>query len=332
MSVIVLKIVGIRYSKDISGQIDQFLTEAVGRSMTIRPESSNDNDKVAVRAYDWIGRFVGYVSKNDLSTAWGALRCTESKKLRGMVVASCVEHPCITFECSVPDYTGPATDLYPQKPFLDWKYSGPELNMPDEFENLAYMCDEIKDRLDEREDWDEDDMQFFLTLSERFSRLSKYDISGQMSDYRCELIGKLKAAETEEFDSLIEELKMTASRTGRETMSGSVLEFWTNLIQSTQTRKHLMVHQREYDVDSVEKELEQFPESMYYEWKANSEHFVSKLYYMHIPRKVIWRLVSGIAFVEMTKAIAQKANAEKTEKQRRNVIMTGDNAKYIETA
>lgn len=330
MSIIKLKIVGLRFSKDLNGQVGEFLDEASGRAMTIRPETSNDNDKVAVRAYDWIGRFVGYVAKNDLPTAWGALRCTEKLKLRGLVVTTCIEHPCVTFECMVDGYQGPATDLYPQKPFLDWKYSGPVLNVPDEFDNIAYMREEIKDRLDEREDWDDEDQEFFLELANRFVRLSKYDISGEMSDYRQELIRNLKAADCDEFAALIDELAMAESRTGRETMNGGVLEFWTNQMQSTKTRKHLMVHQQNYNAENIEKELEQFPESMYFEWQSNPERFVSKLYYMHIPRQIIWLFVSGIAFVEMEKAIALKAQAEKAEKQKRSIIFTGDNATYNE--
>ncbi len=332
MSIIELKIVGIPYRKDLNGQVDEFLAEAEGRTMTIRPESSNDNDKVAVRAYDWVGRFVGYVSKNDLPKAWGALRCTDKLKLRGLIVATCIEHPCITFECSVPGYKGPATDLYPQKPFLDWKYSGPVLNLPEEFDNIAYMREEIKDRLDEREDWSDEDLEFFLELAYRFVRLSKYDISGEMSDYRKELITNLKAADCDDFAALVDELTMTESRTGRETMNGGVLEFWTNQMQSKETRKHLMVHQQEYNAEKVEKELEQFPESMYFEWKSNPELFVSKLYYMHIPRQVIWFLVSGIAFVEMEKAIALKAEADKSGKQKQNIILTGDHATYNENS
>jgi succinate dehydrogenase / fumarate reductase flavoprotein subunit len=77
-----------------------------------------------------------------------------------------------------------------------------------------------------------------------------------------------------------------------------------------------MVHQREFNAQSVENELELFPDSMYFEWKSAPERFVSKLYYMHIPRQVIWSFVSGIAFVEMNKAIAQKAEAEKAVQAR----------------
>ena len=151
-----------------------------------------------------------------------------------------------------------------------------------------------------------------------------------MSDYRQHLIQKLEDIGRYEFQEIIDELTMSVGRTGRETSCGSVLDFWNEQMQSADTRKHLMVHQQEYDAKRVEKELEAFPESMYFEWKANPERFVSKLYYRHIPRDVIWRFVSGIAFVEMKHAIAKKAEEEKAKREKRNVIMTGDNASYIE--
>ena len=330
MSVILLHIVGIPYRKDLDGHVSEFLAEAPGHAMTLRPESANDNDKVAVRAYDWLGRHVGYVSNSDLPDAWGALRCTEHNKLRGMIVSSNIKHPCIEFECVVQGYKGPATDLYPQKIFLEWKYTGPVLDIPEEFDNLIYMRDEIIDRLAERDEWDDEAKANFIQLAKRFASNLKYDISGEMSDYRNRLIEMLTDIGDGEFQEVIDELTMSAGRTGRETTCGKVLEFWKEQMQSAETRKRLMVHHRRYDVKTVENELELFPEEMYFEWKANPERFVSKLYYRHIPREVIWRFVSGIAFVEMMSAKAKKAEEEKAKREKRTVIMTGDNSSYTE--
>lgn len=330
MSVILLHIVGIPYRKDLDGHVSEFLAEAPGHAMTLRPESANDNDKVAVRAYDWFGRHVGYVSNSDLPDAWGALRCTEHNKLRGMIVSSNIKHPCIEFECVLQGYKGPATDLYPQKIFLEWKYTGPVLDIPEEFDNLIYMRDEIIDRLAERDEWDDEAKANFIQLAKRFAANLKYDISGEMSDYRSRLIEMLTDMGDGEFQEVIDELTMSSGRTGRETTCGSVLDFWKEQMQSAETRKRLMVHQRRYDVKTIEKELEQFPEEMYFEWKANPERFVSKLYYRHIPREVIWRFVSGIAFVEMMSAKAKKAEEEKAKREKRTVIMTGDNSSYTE--
>ena len=84
MSVIQLHIVGIPYRKDIAGHVSEFLAEAPGHAMTIRPQNGNDHDKTAIRAYDWQGRFVGFVSQKDLPIAWGAFRDSGKKSLRGM--------------------------------------------------------------------------------------------------------------------------------------------------------------------------------------------------------------------------------------------------------
>lgn len=301
MSTLRLNIVGFPYRKDIEGHVSEFLADAPGHAMTLRPHSGNDHDKNAIRAFDWQGRFVGYVSHRDLPMAWGALRSSGSKSLRGMIISTNIEHPCAVFECVAPVYDGPAETLYPQNHFLNWPYSGPILNLPDELDNLDYMMGEIGDRLAERDEWTDDDLQDFLILAERFARYSKYDISGEMNDYRRSLIIKLRDTNIEELEDVTEELERAFGRSGREAMGGEVLDFWMRQMQSSETRRQLMVHRREYDVAAIERELEWFPESMYYVWKENRELFVSKVLYMHIPREALWRLVSGIAFVEMTK-------------------------------
>ncbi len=71
MSILQLHIVGIPYRKDIAGHVSEFLAEVPGHVMTLRPHQGNDHDKLAVRAFDWQGRFVGFVSHNDLPEAWG---------------------------------------------------------------------------------------------------------------------------------------------------------------------------------------------------------------------------------------------------------------------
>ena len=305
MSTLRLHIVGFPYRKDIEGHVSEFLADAPGHVMTLRPHSGNDHDKNAIRAFDWQGRFVGYVSHKDLPVAWGALRSSGSESLRGMIVSTNIEHPCAIFECVVAEYDGPAETLYPQNHFLNWQYSGPVLNLPDELDNLDYMMGEIRDRLAERNEWSDDDLHDFLMLTERFALYSKYDISGEINDYRRSLIIKLRDTDLEELEAVTEELEMAYGRSGREAMGGEVLDFWMRQMQSTETKRQLMVHRREYDVAAIERELESFPESMYYVWKENRELFVSKVLYMHIPREALWRFVSGIAFVEMAKPCAR---------------------------
>ena len=334
MPVLQLNIVGFPYRKDIEGHVSEFLADAPGRDMTVRVQRDNEVDSYAIRAFDWQGRHVGFVSKTDLPKAWGALSVSGRKSLRGMVVSTNIEHPCAVFECQVPESYEPVKEMYLQRPFLEWQYSGPVLNYPEEMDALDYMMEEIDDRLGEMNSWDdEDNLENFLELLRRFSKSSLYDISGETEDYRRQLILRLRKTGIEELDEMADELSMIDGRTGRETSGGCVLAFWTELISSNEMRKNLLVHQHQYDVEKIEDELKRFPEDLYYEWLCNRIHFVSKLFYRHIPREVLWRFVSGIAFVEMSKAINEAEQAkEKAETGKRptNVIITGEHAVYNE--
>ena len=192
MQSIKLHIVGFPYRKNIEGHVSEFLSDAPGHGMTLRPQRNNEVDVHAIRAYDWEGRHVGFVSSAELSAAWGALQATGRKSLRGTIVSSNIEHPCAIFECMVPDDYTPAVELYPQKPFTEWTYSGPMLDFPEELDALDYMMDEIDDRLYEQHDWSKDDLHNFILLLERFTHESIYDISSETNDYRRRLLTRLR--------------------------------------------------------------------------------------------------------------------------------------------
>jgi len=81
-----------------------------------------------------------------------------------------------------------------------------------------------------------------------------------------------------------------------------------------------LAYRHEYDVDKVRRELEAFPESMFEEWLENREQFVTKLLYMHIPREVLWQLVSGIAFVEALKVCEQVQEDEDEDEDEQETI------------
>ena len=333
MPAIQLHIVGFPYRKDIEGHVSEFLADAPGHTMTVRVQRDNEVDSRAIRAYDWQGRHVGFVSRSDLPKAWGAMRCSGRKSLRGTIVSTDIEHPCAVFECTAPSDYKPDEEIYQQAELERWSYSGPMLSFPEELDSLDYMMDEITDRLAERQDWTGDDADNFLKLLERYASISIYDISGETSDYRLRLIRQLQQSGVAELEPVTEELRRAAGRTGRETAGGTVLNYWIGMMQSDKMLRSLLVHQHLYDAKVVEEELKCFPDDLYFEWQRDREHFVSKLFYRHIPREVLWRFVSGIAFVEMAQACEAAVSKQKEEKAPSkpvNVILTGEHAKYIE--
>lgn len=286
---------------EVGGYLNGFLSEASGRMMTVRPDPTNDVDPHAFGAYDWEGRHVGYVSHNDLDEAWRALRGSGRHSLRGRITEVHADHKYLMFECSV-NAVSEFVDLYPPTQYLEWKYSGPTLKPTQLMATLEYMMDEISERLDEYDSWTDDDCGDFLKLAERFCEQSKYDISGDMSDFRQHLCLRLRALANGALFPLMEDLQMAAGRTGRETHGGGVLDYWMQILSEPKFVKPLLVHRCEYDIEKIREQLEQFPDSMYNEWIENRECFVPKLLYQHIPRQVLWRFVSGIAFCEAVAA------------------------------
>ncbi len=308
MSTVRLHIVALPYY-EVGGCLGEFLAEAQGRAMTLRPEPTNDVDVNAICAYDWQGRHVGYVAIHDQLAAWQTLRGSGRRSLRGRVCEVNAEHKCVVFECSV-ETMGNVEDLYPQTAYHKWTYTGPVLKATQEMVTLDYMTDEISERLEERNSWNDADRENFVALCKRFCALSKYDLSGEMSDYRRRLCLRLQKTKDEVLLPLVEELNMAYGRAGRESQGGEVLDYWMHLLTAPRSIKSLLVHRHEYDLEKVHEQLLEFPEAMYEEWQKNREHFVTKLLYMHIPREVLWRFISGIAFYETVKAYEQVQECE----------------------
>ena len=315
-----LHIVALPYY-EVGECLGDFFAEAEGRAMTLRPEPTNDYDARAIQAFDWQGRHVGYVASADLLEAWQALRGSGRHSLRGKICDLNAEHKCIGFECKV-ETIGDVPNLYPESPFLEWHYSGPVMKPTKEMVKLDYMMDEIGERLDEHDSWTTDDRDDFMKLGGRFCEVTKYDLSGDMADYRRRLILRILALKDTDLMPLVEELKMAYGRAGRESHEGDVLNYWMTVLSDSAVTRTLLKNRHKYDIDVVRQELQQFPESMYEEWLDNREHFVSKLLYMHIPRTVLWQLVSGIAFVGLSAAelisisSAQKASEGQGEPSR----------------
>ena len=301
MSILQLKIVGLPFSKDLNGQIDKFLAEVVGRCVKLWPHRGNDNDKHAIRVYDWLDRCVGYVASSDLPYAWWALHCCGKPTIKGEIVAADTEHKCLCFEAIVEGYDGQKADLYPQQPFLDWKYSGPVLRITDELDHLQYMMTDIDERLDEQSTWTDTDKACFERVVDDFAQKSKLDISSDMQAYRERLAARIQKLNMDASAKLVGKLRRASAHTGRETAAGEVYDYWMQMVSCAETRKHLMVNHSRYDAEIIELELKQFPESMYEDWVENRSLFVSRMYYQRIPRTAIWNFISGLAFVELMK-------------------------------
>lgn len=310
MASVKMHIVALPYC-EVGKCLSEFLAEAQGRAMTLRPDPANDVDEYAISAYDWQGRHVGYVARHDLEDALQTLHGSGRRSLRGHVCEVIADHKCVVFECHV-ETLGDVVIPYPQAHYMEWTYTGPVLKPMQEMATLDYMMEEINERLNERESWSDTERDDFVALCMRFCTLSKLDLSGEMSDYRRSLCLKLMETKDERLLPLVSELKMAYGRAGRETHNGGVMEYWRRVLSDSKIVRSLLVHHQEYDLEKIHKQLLQFPEAMYEEWLENRECFVTKLLYMRIPREVLWRFISGIAFYD-TMTARNKAHEEQAQ-------------------
>lgn len=300
-----LHIVGLPYG-DIGDCMDEFLGQAVGKVVTLRPHPTNEVDAHAIRAYDWIGRHVGYVANPELPIAWNILRSLGRHSVRGRAAVVDTEHHCVVVEC-VAEVNDEPSELYSPEEFRSWSYDGPVLPKTDEQDRLEYLMDEIEDRLGEYDGWNDDDMDDFCQLVQRLIELSKFDLSAEMSDYRIRLADALCSIGIDDLSGC---LNREASHAGRESRCGEVLEYWMKVLSKPDIARRMMAHADEYNRDLVKQQLESFPQGMYQEWLADRQYFVSRLLYNHIPREVLWNFVSGIVFVSLTETQSENTQMQ----------------------
>ncbi len=292
-----LHIVGLPYY-DVGIDLDEFF-DKIGDDarLTLRPEPNNPVDALAIRAYDTTGRHVGYVAQPDKPLAWSLLRLLGRKSLRGRATEVNREHRCIIFGCEAEPVTT-ILSIYPKEEFTAWAYSGPLIPMTDEMGRLEYMRDEIADRLEAGEVKTAKERETFMALVERFCETSKFDISGDMSDYRRRLARQLQEHDMSE---LSRRLKREDGHAGRESIGGEVLDYWMRVLTEPSVTRGMLESRKRYDRRAIVEELKCFPQGLYTTWCEAPRLFVSRALYLHIPREVLWRLASGIVFAELTK-------------------------------
>ena len=276
-------------------RIAAFYDEAMGRTFTFRVSEANNVDVKAVIAYDWKGRRVGYVKDNERMMALAMMSHSGRKSLRGRVAVVNAEHKCLTVEVQS-DWDGKQFEMGLDETFLKWHYSGPMMKETEEMESLCFMMDEIDERLEEMELWTETDWADFHDLMENFCRVTKLDISAEMINYRKQLTRKLEEKGMKELAFKVE---LENGHAGSGSNAGDVKDYWLHLLTSQGKGSRLYAEREKYCVADIENELKEFPDNLYNTWVNKSDQFVAKVYYMHIPKQVLWGFLSGIAFVQM---------------------------------
>ena len=281
--------------------LNEFYAEAMGQSITLMQDIANDVDDKAVIAYDWLGRHIGFVTRSERLMALEMLLQQGKNSLHAVVREMDTEHHALYVEVES-DWDGKMYGLPLNNDYESWHYTGPRMKPTREMYNLHYMMDEIMYRLN---DDGIKDRVGFKGLMQRFCKFTKLDITAEMADYRNQLKSKLRDKGLDNFAKMVE---LENGHAGRESSNGDVKDYWLNMLTSQGKGSRLYAEREKYCVAEIERQLMEFPDDLYNTWVNNRDQFVAKVYYMHIPKQVLWGFLSGIAFVEMMRGGNQVAS------------------------
>lgn len=281
--------------------LDEFYAEAMGQSITLMQDIANDVDDKAVIAYDWLGRHIGFVTRSERLMALEMLLQQGKNSLHAVVREMDTEHHALYVEVES-DWDGKMYGLPLNNDYESWHYTGPRMKPTREMYNLHYMMSEIMYRLN---DGEIKDRVGFKGLMQRFCKFTKLDITAEMADYRNQLKAKLRDKGLDDFAKMVE---LENGHAGRESSNGDVKDYWLNMLTTQGRGSKLYAEREKHSVAEIERQLMAFPDNLYNTWVNNRDQFVSKVYYMHIPKQVLWGFLSGIAFVEMMRGGNQVAS------------------------
>ena len=281
--------------------LNEFYAEAMGQSITLMQDIANDVDDKAVIAYDWLGRHIGFVTRSERLMALEMLLQQGKNSLHAVVREMDTEHHALYVEVES-DWDGKMYGLPLNNDYENWHYTGPRMKPTREMYNLHYMMSEIMYRLNDDEI---KDRVGFKGLMQRFCKFTKLDVTAEMADYRNQLKAKLRDKGLDDFAKMVE---LENGHAGRESSNGDVKDYWLNMLTSQGRGSKLYAEREKHSVAEIERQLMEFPDNLYNTWVNNRDQFVSKVYYMHIPKQVLWGFLSGIAFVEMMRGGDQVAS------------------------
>jgi len=290
MEKIRIDVVGL-YHCDVRSHWKEYATEAVGKQLTLQPQSENVKDPYAVRVRQ--GRLhVGYVAVTDLDVVYQALKGSGRQRLRGVVVASNPDPPVLTVELEVEKID------WNYEPFDDgvyagWHYDGLPL-MPKKLEQLQDLTADLTDAL-EAEATDAD----LHSLTKTLLASNLYDVSREMTRARYRIERLLAQSGDDELQDLARQLQQQKGMLMRHDDRDEVARYLFIELPRQLQKRGLEDSHYTYDnrLAELESQLEAFPYQLYDKFLCDPVDFLREVYYKHVPRKYLFQLLSGIVLM-----------------------------------
>ena len=280
-------IVGLAHN-DVRDSWKEYAAGAVGKLLTMQPQSENVKDPYAIRAREG-SLHVGYVAVTDLDVVYQALKGSGLQRLRGRVVESNPEPPVLTVECEV-DCVDWDYEPFDDSVYAGWRYDGLSL-VPKELESLSDLTIDIKDALKSN-----GDTESICRMTKQLLDVHLYDVSREMTRdrYRIErLLAQHSDPELQEAASQMRLQKgMLMKHDSRDEVASHLfLDYPERLWQKELENYHYTYYNR---LDELEQQLRAFPYHLYDKFLNDPVDFLREVYYKHVPRQHLLKFLSGI--------------------------------------
>jgi len=319
-------IVGLTHN-DVKGHEVEYAKEAEGRTICLVPDDANTFDMLAVKAYDK-QQLIGYVSALEGEDVRALIIARKERNLRTRCIGCNSKNEGdkaglqlmvrALSEVSEEEMEQARREIYDDKIYDDWQYSGPVLPIEQltRFSDCTMMLEgvinsiiRLQNTLSEGSlDAETEAMlreELSDCLSEARERLSSFleiqrsDYSREMTQARNRILHKLEQIDDDELQRLravlLTEMGFITSSAYRERAAYSFFVEAPNAIKKKQTGTYDYKDQ----LDAIEQQLHAFPHNLYPTFKADPVDFLRQVFYKRVPRKKMLQLLSGIVLMIM---------------------------------
>ncbi|MDO4197292.1 MAG: hypothetical protein Q4D33_14225, partial [Prevotellaceae bacterium] len=292
-----LLIVAMRHHS-FKDELTSLYERIVGCKVVLRKEDDNPNDRgIAVAGY-FENRMLGYVNGNEMKTVVRNIidyvgrpfvKCTVCRVLRAktenesdMLVAS------LDYDEAVISHASIGSPLEPPANWSEYEWIGQVLPQTKSANQLQAACDNLYYSLLDEEPWTAEQQSCIDTIRQ----LSWADLSREMQERYEAILSLLTASEDSRLTDASDSLHQIIAHVGSPEVIGRV---YKDICERCMTDKVKATIENEgYTIDYLRQYI---PEKICQLLFAEPQQFVSRVWYLKIPRKVLQGIMSATVFL-----------------------------------
>lgn len=296
-------LVGFRHHAWRGMTLGNRIAHAQGRPVMLMRDSENHrNSNAAVACID--SEVVAYVSNDECHRIGSYIDTTQYGLLYGHITSVDASQYRCTAQIEV-DRTIEETPATADTGFAQWDadYSHiPTARLTDEELRLHMLQRHLLTQFScqhEVSDLLVNDIELYITMT-------RYDISAEATQARRAITQLLLSSYLETLRRYGQRMEAAITAMGNNDVCADIARHLTHLYAQSSAITEMMRHHGAIERSALEQALMAMPHSLHSEYRLSVADFVSRAYYLQIPRRVLRRFICGeLLLYHTTKAIAQ---------------------------